>query len=98
MNSIFVVTENLITENGITKTSIKQPYITKAFKTKRQAFDLIEQFYYADIETIKQYDCSSISNVYIGNNAVRIRGSYRFDNGSYINFLYEYRIEEIPFE
>jgi len=95
---VFVVIENFVAESEITEITINRPYIIEAFKSKRQAFDLIEQFYYEDIEKIKSCNYSNISDVYIGNDTVRIKESYRLDNGSHIQFLHEYKIEKIPFE
>ena len=99
MNNIFVVTENFATEHWITKTTIMQHYILKAFGTKRKAFEFIEQLYYDIVNPIYERNGYSISNVYIGNNVVRTRGFYKLFGGkSTKQFLYEYRIEEIPFE
>ena len=98
MNSIFVVTEKNISIGSITNVTISDSCAIKAFRTKRQAFEFIEQYYYADIERIKEYICPNISNVYIGNDIVRMEGSYALYGGFTVQFLYEYRIEEIPFE
>lgn len=98
MNSIFIVTENLTTKGCITKATNNETFILKAFRTKRQAFEFIEQLYYGNINLLDKRDGSNISNVYIGTNVVRIRGSYRFNNGFTDQFLYVYKIEKIPFE
>lgn len=98
MNSIFVVTEKNISKGSITTTIINDYCAIKAFRTKRQAFEFIEQHYYEDIERIKEYICPNISNVYIVNDMVRVEGSYSLYGKFNIQFLYEYRIEEIPFE
>ena len=98
MNSIFVVTGKSISKGSTTKVTINDSCVIKAFRTKRQAFEFIEQYYYADIERIKVYICPNISNAYIGNDVVRIEGSYALYGGFTVHFLYEYRIEKIPFE
>lgn len=98
MNSIFVVIGKSIFKGSTTKVTLNDSCAIKAFRTKRQAFEFIEQYYYADIERIKTYIGPDISNVYIGNDVVRIEGSYALYGGLTVQFLYEYRIEKIPFE
>lgn len=93
MNSIFIVTEGCIID-----ATNNSSYVLKAFKTKNQAFDFIEQLYYNNINLFNEFNGFNISNVYIGNNVVRIRGFKKLYNGSTNQFLYKYKIEEIPFE
>ena len=99
INSIFLVTEKLVTEGGIIKTTDNEHYILKAFGTKRKAIEFIERLYYGIVNLINKHDDGGILDIYIGDNVVRIRGFYKlFHDESTRQFLYEYKIEKLPFE